>query len=164
MKINQKKERYDYFEEIYYKYVKLVSFLVSKYINDEETIKDITNETFLLFFNNRYKVKKSVKYYLVKTAKNISLKYLEKNNNYVLYDDDVMVENKNLDSFVDYSLLIDKLKEKLTEEEINIIIWHVIEGFTFKEIAAYLNSNQKAVNKKYERAIKKYKKKEESYE
>lgn len=38
------------FGEIYDQYVRLVAFVVSKYLSDEEDIKDLTNEVFVRFF------------------------------------------------------------------------------------------------------------------
>lgn len=37
-------------EEIYNRYVRLVAFVVSKYLSDEEDVKDLTNEVFVRFF------------------------------------------------------------------------------------------------------------------
>ena len=44
-RMNRKK-----WEEIYNRYVRLVAFVVSKYLSDEEDVKDLTNEVFVRFF------------------------------------------------------------------------------------------------------------------
>ena len=46
---------------------------------------------------------------------------------------------------------------KLTEEEQNIILLHLLWGFKYKEIAEILNSNLSTILSKYHRSIKKLK-------
>lgn len=158
-----KKSLLEIYEKIYYDYVKLVSFSVSKYINDEETIKDITNEVFVGFFNNAKNVKKSIKYYLLNSSRNLSLKYLEKENRIIKIEDiDDFVFEEKYQSNQDYLELINDLKKVLTNEEVEILIWHVVDGYSFKEIGKYLNKNYKAVNKIYERSINKYRNRKEN--
>ena len=145
------------YEKIYSDCVKLVSFSVSKYINDNEIIKDITNEVFVSFFNNSINVNNSIKYYLLNTARNLAIQYLEKENKIIKCENiEEIGEYNNFDSHIKYLELIDDLKQVLTENEVRIIVLHVIEGYTFKEIGEKLKVNSKTVNKIYERAIKKY--------
>lgn len=151
------------YEKIYNDYVKLVSFSVSKYINDNEMIKDITNDVFVSFFNNCEKVSNSIKYYLMVITKNMCLQYLEKNNKLVNYENiNEIGYLDNFESHINYLELVEDLKKELDEREVNIILWHVIDGYTFKEIGKHLNLNHKNVNKIYERAIKKYRSRKEN--
>ena len=157
-----KEELLEIYEKIYYDYVKLVYFSVSKYINDDETIKDITNEVFVAFFNNSSNVKDSIKYYLMRITRNLCVKYLEKENKITKWEDiNNLGVSYEFESHKRYVELVEDLKNVLTQEEVNIILWHVVDGYTFKEIGDYLNLKNKTVNKMYERAIKKYRLKKE---
>lgn len=150
------------YEKIYYAYVKLVSFSASKYLNDEEVIKDITNEVFVSFFKHCDNVQNSIKYYLLNAVRNMCLQYLEKENKLVKFENiDEVGDDNDFESHVDYVELVDDLNKELSELEVKIILMHVIDGYSFKEIGKKMNINHKSVNKVYERAIKKYRKKKE---
>lgn len=146
------------FEKIYNDYVKLVAFSVGKYVKDVDDIKDITNEVFIRFFKNIQNVKTSIKYYLLLTARNLSINYLKEKNKYEVYEniDEVINENLN-ESYKGYQELVDDLKNVLSLREVEIIILHAVDGYTFKEIGAKLNLSYKNANKIYERALKKFK-------
>lgn len=146
------------FEKIYNDYVKLVAFSVGKYVKDVDDIKDITNEVFIRFFKNIEYIKTSIKYYLLSTARNLSIDYLKEKNKYEVFEniDDLINENL-IESYNGYQELVDDLKNVLSLREVEIIILHVVDGYTFKEIGAKLNLSSKNANKIYERALKKFK-------
>lgn len=146
------------FEKIYNDYVKLVAFSVGKYVKDVDDIKDITNEVFIRFFKNIENIKTSIKYYLLSTARNLSIDYLKEKNKYEVFEniDDLINENL-IESYNGYQELVDDLKNVLSLREVEIIILHVVDGYTFKEIGAKLNLSSKNANKIYERALKKFK-------
>lgn len=157
-----KEELMHIYETIYYDYVKLVSFSVSKYIDDTEHIKDITNDVFLSFFDNAKNINTSIKYYLLNAARNISIKFLIKNNKTKQVEDIDIYSNKvSYKSHASYIELIEDLKAILTSKEVEIIILHAVDGYTFKEISSFINIPHKTVNKIYERAIKKIRKEED---
>ena len=146
------------FEKIYNDYVKLDAFSVGKYVKDVDDIKDITNEVFIRFFKNIENIKTSIKYYLLSTARNLSIDYLKEKNKYEVFEniDDLINENL-IESYNGYKELVDDLKNVLSLREVEIIILHVVDGYTFKEIGAKLNLSSKNANKIYERALKKFK-------
>ena len=153
---NKDKIRYA-FEKIYNDYVILVAFYIGKYISNQETIKDLTNDVFVSFFNNASNINGSIKFYLLKSSRNKCLNYLKKERNITLVEyDDLFFETNNFESHYSYKELVADLTSVLDEKSVRIIIMHAVEGYTFKEIASVLNLNYKTVNKIYERAIKKY--------
>lgn len=160
---NEKEIREQY-ENIYKNYYKLVYFCVAKYINNEETIKDLTNESFLLLFENIEKVNSNVKYYLLTTAKNVAKAYLKNNNNIIIVEDSLLINipYNNTKSNEVYSDLINDMKKVLTEREVEIIIFHIIDEMSFKELEKKYNIKAKTINKIYERAIKKFRTSERS--
>ena len=67
------------FEEIYNEYHNLIIYIVSKYINNELDIEEILNDVFFYFFKNIFKTEMTnIKYYLVQSAKNLTINHLKK--------------------------------------------------------------------------------------
>ena len=145
------------FKDIYETYVKLIAFVVGEYVKDEETVKDLVNETFLKLFNSADKVSENVKYYLVTTAKNLAVDHNKriKREKASLSIVDIPYEDEYS---LDYTEAVENLKKHLKGEEVDIILMHVIYGYTFKEIAVKLGKKQNTVITLYNRAIKRYKK------
>ncbi|MCH5172419.1 MAG: sigma-70 family RNA polymerase sigma factor [Erysipelotrichales bacterium] len=153
------------YENIYNQYYKLVYFCVAKFIADNEIIKDLVNESFLIFFENVSNINRSMKYYLLNIAKNQAKTYLKKSKNIDYVDDSIMLNfpDDDVKSSEIYISLIDDLKCVLSDLEVGIIIYHAVDGLTFKELETKYNIKAKTINKMYERAIKKFKKSERSY-
>ena len=82
---------------IYQKYQKLIYFIISKYITNIYDIEDLTQTVFINFFNNLEKIDltKNIKYYLVTSAKNISLNFIKKQNK-IEYDDTLIYQTKDI--------------------------------------------------------------------
>lgn len=152
------------FETIYNHYYKLVYFCIAKYINEEETIKELTNDAFLKFFENISNINSSIKYYLLTIAKNVAKTYLRNKNNFILVSDELILNypDYSICSNEVYTKLIDDLKAVLSIQEVEIIIKHVVDGMTFKELENIYHIKAKTINKIYERAIKKFKASERS--
>lgn len=147
------------FEYIYSKYYKLVWFIISKYVYNVLDIEDISQTVFINFYNNIKKLdlNKNIKYYLVTSAKNSALNF-KKNNSRIEYDDVFVYEQRDNNDNYFYSNLISDLKKVLNNLEIAVIIKHIVEGQSLKDIAISLNKNTNTIRTIYNRAIKKYKK------
>ena len=145
-------------EKVYEKYKKLVTFVISKYIKDKEIIKDITLDVFLNYIENENKVF-NIQKYLTSTAKYMSLKYLKKNNQMDLDSIDEEVLYSNNKSNIEYNLIIDEFKEFLSNEEIDIMILHIVYNYTFKEISLTKKIKLNSIKSIYRRAIIKCKEK-----
>ena len=78
-----------------------------------------------------------------------------KNNDYDIleYEQFDMYQSENSD----LRDMIDILKSQLEQDEVDIIIQHLIYAYTFEDIAKNTNSNVSTVKTKYFRAIKKVK-------
>ena len=79
----------------------------------------------------------------------------------------VYVENKSLDYVNDSNLnlnnpdlkdLILDMEKHLSKDEIKIILMHLLEDITFKDLAIRLDTNERTIKTKYYRALKKYQK------
>ena len=151
------------FQYLYTKYKPLVSFVVAQFVRNKSDIEDITQETFINFFNHVESINSSIKTYLTVCAKNIAFNFLKKNQKLSYVDAD---EISNLDdnSLIDYfpnarfDELIRDMKSVLSEEDVKIILLHLVDDLKFDDIALRFNQNVKTVKTKYYRALKKYKK------
>ena len=153
------------FQYLYTKYKPLVCFVVAQYIKNGFDIEDITQETFIKFFNHAESINSSIKTYLTVSAKNIAFNFLKKNRKLNYVDADQLACFNEDFSTVDYLAndrfdeLIKDMKRVLSEEDVKIILLHLVDDIKFEEIAIKLNQNVKTVKTKYYRALKKYKKK-----
>ncbi len=146
------------FEHIYYQYVKLVYFVIAKYIDDEEDIKDLVNDVFLQFFNHARQVHTSIKSYLTQSAKYARIQFLKKQeNNCILLEDTYLFQSDVKTSTYDF--LIRELAKIVGDEAVNIIILHSVDDLSFKMIGEQLGMKENTVKTIYHRAILKYRKK-----
>ena len=152
------------FQYLYTKYKPLIRFVVAQYIKNELDIEDITQETFINFFIHAESIHSSIKTYLTVSAKNITFNFLKKNPSLCYVDADEL--SYSHDDFSTgnhlandrFEELITDMKRVLSEEDVKIILLHLVDDIKFAEIALRLNQNEKTIKTKYYRALKKYKK------
>jgi len=143
------------FSLIYDKYYKLVYYVIKTNINNIENIKDVSQNTFLHFFNSLTQNSKinDIKSYLLTIAKNESINFLKKYNNYIEFNEEINsieTDNSNNDIF-------DELSELLTKEEYDILIEHIIYGKKLSVIAKEKNVNKNSLKSTYHRSIQRIK-------
>lgn len=145
------------FSEIYEKYKGLVCFILTKYIDNQFEIDDLLQESFISVFNNIDRIKTDFKGYIASISKNKALNYLKQKKKYCLLSDAEIDKSVLIDETrSNLRLLIDDLNKKLNEEEVNIIIYHLVYDYTFKDIAINLNMKESTIKTKYFRALRKY--------
>ncbi len=147
------------FEEVYAAYGKLVYFLVSRYVDNADA-EDLTQEVFIgLFDSENLREIKNLKYYLTAAAKNKAKDFVRRKRETVPIppDKEALTES-------DYSDVLNEMRRFLTEEEVEIVIGHVVDGCTFSELSKELNKPSATVATSYYRAIKKMKKRSKYYE
>ena len=141
------------FNIIFEKYRYLVYYVAYDILKSEEEAKDIVNETFLKMYENRgnFDNESKLKYFLLVTAKNLSINRYNQNKDHLAYSDDIegKADSDNL------SIYLEKFKEVLDEEEYQYLVLHLIYGFKFKEIAIANNLTTSQVSSKYQRGINK---------
>ena len=145
------------FNTIYNEYSYLVFYVSFKIVRNNEDAKDITNETFLKFYNEKSNIRnyEKIKYYLVSTSKNLSLNLIEKRKREKIEEESKFISETKRDYFWDY---IEKFKGFLDENEIDIVVYHILYDFTFKEIARFNNVSVNSMTSKYKRIIDKIRK------
>lgn len=146
-----------FFSEIYNQYKGLVCFVIAKYIKNREDVFDIAQDVFLSFFNNAHNINSNIKYYLTTSAKNKALNHLKKYNKISLVDDfelDTLDDKDNLNNDV-FNDTLALLKENLKSQEYELLLLHLFDNYTFKEISTKLNIKESTLKTLYYRTIKK---------
>jgi RNA polymerase sigma-70 factor (ECF subfamily) len=141
------------FNLIFEKYRYLVYYVSFDILKSEDEAKDIVNETFLKMYERRrdFMSESKLKYFLLVTAKNLSINLYNQTKNNLAYSDDI--EGKYDEESV--SIYLEKFKDVLDEEEYKFLVLHLIYGFTFREIAKANDLTTSQVSSKYQRGIKK---------
>lgn len=146
------------FEEIYNEYNKLVYFVIMRYVNNVEDIKDLVQDTFISFYNNLDHDIQNIKYYLTVSAKNKAINFVNKQNK-IVFDEDFIYKAEEVKSInTNYQSIIEEMKKSLNDQEIEIILLHTIYDLTFLDIAQKFNMNLNTTISIYHRAIKKFRK------
>lgn len=127
------KDILSFFEQIYDTYHKLIYYVISKYVSNDEDIKELVNDVFLQFYNHMGTIVTSIKYYLVVSAKNRALDFLKKQKEIPM--DSLLIINKKESGSESYLKVKRILKQILEEKEIYIIEEHLFYDRKFKEIA-----------------------------
>lgn len=145
------------FKCIYNKYASLVYYVSFEILNSNEDAEDVVNETFLKMYASRKDIKsdKSLKYLLVTISKNLSINLYNRKIRMRPLEEEVPSNDKPFDELYEFK---QKFKDLLSEEELSIVMDHLLCDFTFREIGEFKNMTVDTVSGKYRRAIEKLKK------
>lgn len=155
------------FEYFYLKYKPLIAFIISKYVNNSNDIDDLINDTFLDFFNHASQVKKSVKGYLCFKARSVAINFIKKKSKFELSSDIDVEDLLSIDSsysHINYNETIELMNKVLEKEDVEIILLHLENDFSFNEIAKKKQMSENTVKTKYFRGLKKLRKRGKIYE
>ena len=141
------------FTTIFEEYRYLVYYVSFDILKSEDDAKDIVNEAFLKMYERRasFMSESKLKYFLLVTAKNLSIDRYRELKNRLDYSDDIKgaADNGGI------SLYLDKFKDILDEEEYKYLVLHLVYEFTSREIARASGLTTSQVSSKYQRGIKK---------
>lgn len=154
---------YSLFDEFYQKTSKQVYFTALAILKDRACAEDILQETFIAFLESIDNVKEgdNVFAYLTVIARNKSINEYNKNKR-IDFDQDKL---KNVHAKTDFD--DGSVENILTfiedDEEREIVVYHVIIGYKFKEIAKIMNKPLGTVLWKYNKVMKNLRKKTEAF-
>lgn len=146
------------FQELYEEYHLLVFYVSFEITKNKADSDDIVSETFMKFYEKRFEIKKEsgIKYLLVKTSENLSINLVTRNNRRDLVDNDELFidcsTSTDLDSY------LEKFKEILSKDELDLVIYHLIYDFSFKEIGEMFHKSTDSISGRYRRALTELKK------
>lgn len=147
------------FEQIYYKYGRLVGFIISKYVSNINDVEELTNDVFLNFSKVLQFIKlDNIKYYLVVQAKNTAINFVKKTSKLKCkYVDEWYEEKQDIDKDSMIYEVVSDMKKCLSTAEINIILLHAVYCYSFVELSRKLKKPVTTISSTYHRAIKKMK-------
>ena len=132
----------------------IYSFALSILRNHEDAM-DTLQETFIHVYHNidRYENQNKPLAWIYTITKNIAYSKIRSDKKTINIEEIEFVSHHNYDD----KLLIETLLKALSEEERNIVVLHVVNGFKFHEIARILDLKLSTTLSKYHRAMKKLK-------
>lgn len=161
-----KKANYNNFSIFYEQTKKQVYFSAISILKDHQAALDIVQDTYISFLNNiaSFDEKRNVHAYLSTIARNLSINQYNREKR-VINDADFIANQKDLevDPYMDSKIkaILDLLDDDLERE---IIVYHAIWDYKFKDIANILNKPLGTVLWIYNKAIKKLKERMKGYE
>ncbi len=102
-----------------------------------------------------YKDNSNFSAWMLQIAKNLSYNYLRKSKRETVSDDAVLHAGKSYSMAEEGKPVISAMKKALNEEELQIVLLHVVAGYKHREIAAMLDKPLGTVTWTYNNAIKK---------
>lgn len=140
------------FEQLYDEYKNLVYYVIYQIVRESDAANTLLQDTFLTVYNkiDQYSGG-NFKYWLLTIAKNLSKNYctrtMNKQKNIVVDDTKVLdTPDKDYTSLGKYDEI---LSENFNQEEKDIIVYHVVFGYKFKEIALLMDKSAKYISLKY---------------
>lgn len=157
----ENQEEIDYaFNFIYNKYSKLVYTCIFAIVRDTRDAEELTNDTFLRLFSNRYTIceQKNLKFYIISIAKHLAIDFYRKKKLEVILDEKFVYECATSQPTSTLKELKEVFCKYISKEDAEIIFTHIIFGETFQAIASHSRTSIHTVKSRYFRAINKLRK------
>jgi len=165
---NLKNDNMDVFDEFYDKTKNAIYYTILSIIKDKSLAEDIMQDTYLKILRSlsSYKPGTNALAWMIMIARNLSINLYNKRKREVYID--AYDQKDGYDSLesekVEETPLINKMYEILEPKERELVVLHVINELTHKEIAEILNRPLGTVLWQYNQAIKKFRKKVGEYD
>lgn len=134
-------------------YVSILSIVKNRMIADE-----LMQDTYLRFLNNihKYKEKTNVIAFIVTIARNLSINEYNRRKKETLCD---FIDTKS--SYIENTptSLLDLVYEVLSGDELQVFIFHIVDGLKHREIAKIMKKPLGTITWLYNKALKKMKEK-----
>lgn len=158
--VNKIKEDESYFHQFYDLTKKKIFYNIFAIIKDYQLSEDILQETYITFLEkiNTINTNKSVLGFLYKISRNKALDYYRKHKKHIDYDLLSNNERFSYENSKDHSNeLLNLIINIVDDIEYQVIILHIVNGLTNKEIAMILKKPTNTIIWIYNKAIKKIK-------
>lgn len=151
------------FEQIYYKYSKILGYFLLGYLKSKEDAEEIIQETFLKVWENRSNLEceSNFKSYLFQVSKNATINKLRRKNvediyRAYLFDHFFEADNSTENDiyFDDYQHIYQQVIEELPPRRKDIFLLSRQKGLTYDQIAKVMNISSKTVEKQMSEALK----------
>lgn len=158
--IEKIKEDESYFSDFFELTKKQIFYNILSILKDHHLSEDVLQETYVQFLSNINSINtnKSILGYLYKISKNKAIDYQRKNKHITNYE---MIENQielSYETPYDHSEeILSKIKSILNDLEYRVVVLHIINELTNKEIGKLIKRPTNTVIWIYNKAIKKIK-------
>ncbi|HZW38226.1 MAG TPA: RNA polymerase sigma-70 factor [Ignavibacteriaceae bacterium] len=149
------------FKEFFSRYQSGIYYFLFRYTSDPEAAKDLTQETFIKFWNHKESINNDLapKAYLYKIARNLALNYIDRKPPFSSFEENesVLIKLSN-NPQLDYErlFLLDECQKAinlLPERCKATFILSVYEGLHYDEIAEVLNVSLQTVKNQMNKAF-----------
>lgn len=143
------------FEEVYNSSRRLLYFIIISILKDPSESEDVLQEVFANIVAKRPTVKASkLQSYLCQSAKNAAINAAKRRDSLIDYSDllDVYGEEDHDNTY------LQNLLEGLSDRENIIVVYKIVYGFSFREIATLTGISRQSANTIYKNALKKMRK------
>lgn len=150
--LNGNKETFD---DIYYATEKNVYLSIFSIFKDYDIIKDLMQDTYIKALDqlDKYKIGTNFSAWIAKIARNIAINEYNRRKKVDYYEDitsPVFMEEDN-------NSKLKQMLDVVDDEYKDVVIYHIILGFKFREISEILDIPQSTVFVMYKNAIKQIK-------
>lgn len=144
------------FESLYDEYHKIVYYCIYQIVKDNDATNDLVQDTFLAIYNkiDQYEGG-NIKYWILQIAKNLAINYHNRvliKESKVIKNDEIVesAEQKKQGGLGKYDELLDRYFDK---EDKDLIVYHVVFGYSYKELAKVYNMSPKVIGNKCRRLL-----------
>lgn len=154
------------FDEFYELTKRKVYFSIYAIVKSSSVSEDIMQDTYVKLLENLQKIDpgRNVVSYLITIGKNLSIDYIRKNSrvmNLDAYDNYLDVVGEEEKTKNGESDIFRIMKEVLNDNEFGIVVLHVVDEMSHREIAKHLNKPIGTISWTYNNAMKKIRKRME---
>ena len=148
-----KENNYIHFKEFYDLTSKNVYFTAYGILKDSDLANDILQETYMTFLDklDDYKSGKNVYAYLSMIARNKSINLYNRDKRIISNEEIVINKYDDSNDYKKFDEILSYLDDELDRE---IIVYHIILGYTFKKISQIINMPLGTTLWRYNKALK----------
>lgn len=145
------------FEALYAEYKNLVYYVIYQIVKNNDASSRLLQDTFLTVYNkiDQY-AGGNFKYWILTIAKNLAKNYATRDmikERRIIKDNEMIYEITD-NTNVGLGKYDEILAENFLPEEKDIIVYHVVFGYKFKEIAEIMEKSPKYISLKYKVSLK----------
>ncbi len=147
-----KEKNEEAFEQLYSEYKNLVYYVIFQIVKERDAAQRVLQDTFFTIYNKIEQYSGgNFKFWILTIAKNLAYNYynrdMEKDRN-LIKDNDLVEELPDLNRPC-LGKYDDLLNEHFSQFEKDIIVYHIVFGYNFKEIANIMEKTPKYISLQY---------------
>lgn len=145
------------FEALYDEFNKIVYYVIYQIVKHHDTTKDLVQETFIAIYNKIEQYEGgNLKYWILTIAKNIAFNFY---NRKIVKEQKVIRNDEYLESIeaskhTGLGKYDDLLEEHFNQEEKDLIVYHVVFGYSYKDLSFIFDEKPKTIGNKCRRLVK----------